>query len=118
MAFQICARTGFKEAMKKAGPVILEPIMKVQVEGPEEFQGTIQTTLIRRRGNIVGSEGGHGTVVIDAHVPLSEMFGYSTELRSGTQGKAEYTMEFAHYDRVPASIQEELIKKYGDRAMK
>ena len=96
MAFQVCARQGFKEAMKKAKPVVMEPVMKVQVEGPEEFQGTIQTTLIRRRGNIhwVGDEP-TGTWVIDAHVPLSEMFGYSTELRSGTQGKAEYTMEFA-----------------------
>jgi elongation factor G len=118
MAFQIAARAAFKEAMKKAKPVVLEPMMKVQVEGPEEFQGVMQTTLIRRRGNIIGSETGHGSVVIDAHVPLSEMFGYSTELRSATQGKAEYTMEFAQYDKVPSSIQEELMKKYEDRAKK
>jgi elongation factor G len=114
MAFQICARAAFKEAMRAAKPVIMEPIMKVQVEGPEEFQGGMQTTLIRRRGTIVGSETHHGNTVIDAHVPLSEMFGYSTELRSATQGKAEYTMEFAHYDRVPAQIQEDLIKKHQD----
>jgi elongation factor G len=118
MAFQVCARAAFKEAMKKAGPVVMEPVMKVQVEGPEEFQGTIQTTLIRRRGNIVGSETAHGGVVIDCHVPLAEMFGYSTELRSGSQGKAEYTMEFAHYDKVPKSVQEELVKKYADQATK
>ncbi len=118
MAFQIAARAAFKEAMKKAKPVVLEPMMKVQVEGPEEFQGVMQTTLIRRRGNIIGSETGHGSVVIDAHVPLSEMFGYSTELRSATQGKAEYSMEFAQYDKVPNSIQEELMKKYEDRAKK
>ena len=114
MAFQIAARAAFREAMQKAGPVIMEPIMKVQVEGPEEFQGGMQTTLIRRRGNIVGSESRHGSSVIDAHVPLSEMFGYSTELRSATQGKAEFTMEFSHYDRVPAQIQEDLIKKHKE----
>lgn len=115
MAFQICARAAFKEAMGKASPVIMEPIMKVQVEGPEEFQGGMQTTLIRRRGTIVGSESHHGNTVIDAHVPLSAMFGYSTELRSATQGKAEFTMEFAHYDRVPSQIQDELIKKHQEK---
>jgi elongation factor G len=115
MAFQIAARAAFKEAMGSAGPAILEPIMKVQVQGPEEFQGGIQTTLIRRRGTIIGSETAYGSVTIDAHVPLSEMFGYSTELRSATQGKAEYTMEFAKYSTVPHSVQEDLIKKYADR---
>ena len=114
MAFQIAARAAFKEAMRAAKPVILEPIMKVQLEGPEEFQGGMQTTLIRRRGTIVGSETHHGNTVIDAHVPLSEMFGYSTELRSATQGKAEFTMEFDHYDKVPSQIQEDLIKKHQD----
>jgi elongation factor G len=114
MAFQICARAAFREAMRAAKPVIMEPIMKVQVEGPEEFQGGMQTTLIRRRGTIIGSETHHGSCVIDAHVPLSEMFGYSTELRSATQGKAEFTMEFAHYDRVPMQIQEDLIKKHQE----
>ncbi len=114
MAFQICARTAFKEAMKKADPVILEPIMKVAIETPEEFQGNCQTALIRRRGTIVGSESSQGSSVVEAHVPLSEMFGFSTELRSGTQGKAEYTMEFEKYAPVPRNIQEELIKKYAD----
>ena len=70
--------------------------------------------MIRRRGNIIGSEAQYGTTTIDANVPLSEMFGYSNELRSATQGKAEYTMEFALYSRVPSSIQEELIKKYEE----
>jgi elongation factor G len=116
MAFQLAARAAFKEAMRKASPVVLEPLMKVVVEGPEEFQGAIQTTLIRRRGNIVGSETQHGSVAIEAHVPLAEMFGYSTELRSNTQGKAEYTMEFAKYAPVPKSVQDELIKKYSERA--
>ncbi|MCA9648990.1 MAG: elongation factor G, partial [Myxococcales bacterium] len=115
MAFKICARTAFKEAMRSAGPVVLEPLMKVVVETPEEFQGAVQTTLIRRRGMIQGSETAYGTTAIEAHVPLSDMFGYSTELRSATQGKAEYTMEFAKYGEVPASIQKELIEKYKDR---
>ena len=116
MAFQVASRTAFKEAMRKASPVVLEPLMKVAVEGPEEFQGAIQTTLIRRRGAIVGSESNHGSVVVEAHVPLAEMFGYSTELRSNTQGKAEYTMEFEKYAPVPKNVQEELMKKYADRA--
>ena len=114
MAFQIAARAAMKEAMRAAKPIVLEPIMKVQIEGPEEFQGAMQTTLIRRRGVIVGSETKHGNSVIDAHVPLAEMFGYSTELRSNTQGKAEFTMEFAQYERVPANVQEDLVKKYAD----
>ncbi len=115
MAFKICARAAFKEAMRAAGPVLLEPLMKVVVESPEEFQGAVQTTLIRRRGMVQGSETAYGTTAIEAHVPLSDMFGYSTELRSATQGKAEYTMEFAKYGEVPASIQKELMEKYKDR---
>ena len=115
MAFKLCARQAFKEAMKSAGPVVLEPLMKVVVETPEEFQGAVQTTLIRRRGMIQGSETAYGTTAIEANVPLSEMFGYSTELRSSTQGKAEYTMEFAKYGEVPSNIQKELIEKYKDR---
>jgi elongation factor G len=113
MAFQIAARAAFKETMPKAAPVILEPIMKVAVETPEEFQGAIQGGLVRRRGNIVGSESSMGQSVIEAHVPLAAMFGYSTELRSNSQGKAEYTMEFAKYEPVPRHIQDELIKKYA-----
>ncbi|MEM7159075.1 MAG: elongation factor G [Myxococcota bacterium] len=115
MAFKLCARQAFKEAMRTAGPVVLEPLMKVVVETPEEFQGAVQTTLIRRRGMIQGSETAYGTTAIEANVPLSEMFGYSTELRSSTQGKAEYTMEFAKYGEVPSNIQKELIEKYKDR---
>ncbi|MEZ4426544.1 MAG: elongation factor G [Nannocystaceae bacterium] len=114
MAFQIAARAAFKEAMASAGPVILEPIMKVEVETPEEFQGQVQGGLIRRRGNIINSESNFGTSVIECHVPLSEMFAYSNELRSSTQGKAEYTMEFAHYGQVPKQIQDELVIKYKD----
>ncbi len=115
IAFQVAARAAFKEAMRKADPIVLEPVMKVEVETPEEFQGAVQTTLIRRRGIIVGSDTKVGTNAIEANVPLSEMFGYSTELRSATQGKAEYSMEFAKYSPVPRSIQEGLIEKYKDR---
>ena len=114
MAFQIAARAAFKETMPKAAPTILEPIMRVVVETPEEFQGGIQGGLVRRRGNIVGSESSMGTSVIEAHVPLANMFGYSTELRSNSQGKAEYTMEFERYEAVPRHIQDELIRKYAD----
>ena len=114
MAFQIAARAAFKETMPKAGPIILEPIMRVVVETPEEFQGGIQGGLVRRRGSIVGSESSMGTSVIEAHVPLANMFGYSTELRSNSQGKAEYTMEFERYEAVPRHIQDELIRKYAD----
>jgi elongation factor G len=113
MAFQIAARAAFKETMPKAGPVVLEPIMKVSVETPEEFQGAIQGGLVRRRGNIIDSSSSLGQSVIDAHVPLATMFGYSTELRSSSQGKAEYTMEFAKYEPVPRNIQDELVKKYA-----
>ena len=116
MAFQIAARAAFKEAMRAAKPVVLEPIMKVVVETPEEFQGAVQTTLIRRRGVIQGSETAYATTAIDSLVPLSEMFAYSNELRSSTQGKAEYTMEFAEYGKVPANIQQDLVEKYKDRA--
>jgi elongation factor G len=115
IAFQVAARAAFKEAMRKADPVVLEPIMKVEVETPEEFQGNVQTTLIRRRGVIVGSEANGGISVITAEVPLAEMFAYSNELRSATQGKAEYSMEFEKYAPVPRNVQEDLVQKYKDR---
>jgi elongation factor G len=89
--------------------VILEPIMKVQCEGPAEFHGAIVGTLMGRRGVIVGSTEEEGFTQIDAEVPLSEMFGYSTALRSATQGKAEFTMEFAKYEKAPEGISRELI---------
>ncbi len=113
-AFQTAAIGAFREAYKKAKPIILEPIMKVTVEGPTEFQGNIFGTLNQRRGMIVGSTEEGNYSVVEAEVPLSEMFGYSTVLRSSTQGKAEFTMEFAKYGKVPASVTEELIKKYED----
>jgi len=118
IAFQLAARGGFKEAYGKAGPVILEPIMKVQVEGPAEFHGAIVGTLMGRRGVIMGSTEDEGFSQLDAEVPLSEMFGYSTALRSGTQGKAEFTMEFAKYAKVPDAIAKELVQKYQEEQAK
>ena len=115
MAFQICARMAFREAFAKAGAQILEPIMKVEIATPTEFQGNVVGNVSQRRGTITGTNEELGTTTITAEVPLSEMFGYATDLRSMTQGKAEFTMEFCKYSPVPRNIQEELIKKYGDK---
>ena len=112
MAFQQAAIGAFREAYAKAKPVILEPIMKVEVEGPSEFQGNIFGSINQRRGMIVSSEEEGTGCKIEAEVPLSEMFGYSTVLRSLTQGKAEFTMEFAKYGRVPQSISDDLKAAY------
>lgn len=111
MAFQAAARGAFLEAYAKAAPVIHEPIMKVVVETPTEFQGSVMGLLNQRRGIIVGSQDEGPMCVIEAQVPLSEMFGFSTVLRSSTQGKAQFTMEFAVYKQVPKGIAEELVKK-------
>ncbi|MBI5558371.1 MAG: elongation factor G [Deltaproteobacteria bacterium] len=111
IAFQLAAIGAFKEGYKKANPVLMEPIMKVAVEGPTEFQGAIMGSLNQRRGIIIGTlEEGEYTVV-EAEVPLSEMFGYSTVLRSLTQGKAEFTMEFSDYKQVPKNVAENLIEE-------
>ncbi len=115
IAFRIAARSGFREAYAKASPVVLEPVMKVVVESPEEFAGTVLGTLNKRRGMIVGSTTQANTAIIEAEVPLAEMFGYSNDLRSSTQGKAEFSMEFKKYNPVPRNVQEELMKKYADR---
>jgi elongation factor G len=114
VAFQLAAVGGFKEAYTRARPVIMEPIMKVAVEGPTEFQGGVMGSLNQRRGMIIGTTEEGNYTVVEAEVPLSEMFGYSTTLRSLTQGKAEFTMEFATFKQVPKSVSEELIKKYQD----
>jgi elongation factor G len=110
MAFKLAASMGFKEGARKANPAILEPLMKVEVEVPEEYMGDVIGDLNRRRGqvNAMGDRGGNKTV--DAFVPLSEMFGYSTDLRSNTQGRATYSMEFDHYDEVPKNVSDEIIK--------
>lgn len=111
MAFRICASMALKDAARKAKAVILEPIMKVVATTPETSVGDVIGDLNRRRGKILGQESLKGTIDITAEVPLSEMFGYSTTLRSMTSGRATYTMEPSHFERVPTKIQEEIIKK-------
>ena len=114
VAFQLASVGAFKEGYLKAKPVIMEPIMKVAVEGPSEFQGAVMGSINQRRGMIIGTSEEGLYTVIEAEVPLSEMFGYSTTLRSLTQGKAEFTMEFATFKPVPKSVGEDLVKAYQD----
>ena len=114
IAFQQAAIGGFWQAFEKAKPEILEPVMKVSVEGPSEFQGNILGSINQRRGMIVSTTEESNFTRIEAEVPLSEMFGYSTVLRSLTQGKAEFTMEFLKYGKVPASIAEQLKKQFQE----
>jgi len=111
MAFKIAGSMGFKEGAKKAQPVLLEPIMKVEVITPEDYMGDVMGDLNRRRGVVQGMEDGPAGKVIQAEVPLGEMFGYATDLRSMTQGRATYTMEFKKYNEAPASIAEQVISK-------
>jgi len=114
MAFQAAGRGAFRQAYERAKPTILEPVMRVSVEGPSDHNGAILGTLMSRRGNIVGTQEMDGYTRVEAEVPLAEMFGYATTLRSNTQGKAEFTMEFSRYLPVPMSVAEELIKKAAD----
>ncbi|PZR56453.1 MAG: elongation factor G [Candidatus Meridianibacter frigidus] len=112
MAFKIAGSMAFKEANRAAGPILLEPIMKVEVTTPKDYMGAINGDLNRRRGLIQGTEeAAGGAQVITANVPLSEMFGYATDMRSATQGRATYTMEFSHYEKAPKSVEEEIIAK-------
>jgi elongation factor G len=111
MAFQTAARDAFRQTFAKANPIVLEPIMKVAVETPNEFQGAVMSLLNQRRGIILGSQDEGVVSTVESQVPLSEMFGFSTILRSATQGKAQFTMEFASYKPVPKSIEEELVKE-------
>ncbi|WP_345975438.1 elongation factor G [Sulfurimonas sp. HSL3-7] len=111
MAFKLAASMGFKEGARKADPAILEPLMKVEVEVPEDFMGDVIGDLNRRRGQVNNMGDRAGNKIVDAFVPLSEMFGYSTDLRSATQGRATYAMEFDHYEEVPRNVAEEIIKK-------
>jgi elongation factor G len=113
MAFKICASMAFKEAMRKANPVLLEPIMAVEVVVPDEFMGDVIGDLNSRRGRIQSMTARGGAQVVAAHVPLANMFGYATEVRSRTQGRATYTMQFDHYDPVPTSVSEELTARAG-----
>ncbi|TVQ87279.1 MAG: elongation factor G [Deltaproteobacteria bacterium] len=114
IAFQEAARGAWRDVYGKAAPVILEPLMKVEIEGPVEFQGSIIGTINQRRGLILGSTEEDGFCKVEAEVPLSEMFGYSTVLRSNTQGKAEFTMEFSRYDQVPRNVSDDLIKQFEE----
>ena len=109
MAFKICGSMAFKEACEKAGPTLLEPIMKVVVTAPDEYMGDVMGDVNARRGQIVGSDIRNGAAVIEANVPLSTMFGYATDLRSKTQGRATYSMEPSHYVELPKSLQETLV---------
>lgn len=114
MAFKMAARGAFKQAFLESKPVILEPIMQVEVETPTEFQGSVQGDLSSRRGILSGSDMRDDYTIITAEVPLAEMFGYSTELRSMTQGKAGFSMEFGKYRPVPSSIQDKLVTKFKE----
>ncbi|MCF6207722.1 MAG: elongation factor G, partial [Sulfurovum sp.] len=111
MAFKLAGSMGFREGAKEANPVILEPMMKVEVEVPEEFMGDVIGDVAKRRGNVTGMDDRAGNKIVNAFVPLSEMFGYSTDLRSMTQGRATYAMEFDHYEEVPANVAKEIIEK-------
>ncbi|GEP19799.1 elongation factor G [Pediococcus argentinicus] len=115
-AFKVAASIALREAAKKAAPVILEPIMKVEIRVPEEYMGDIMGQVTARRGRVDGMEAVAGAEEIHAFVPLSEMFGYATTLRSASQGRGTFTMTFDHYEAVPKSIQEEIIKKNGGQA--
>ena len=115
IAFQTAAIGAFREGYAKAKPAILEPIMKVQIAGPTEFQGNMFGLINQRRGVIIDSTDENGTSTVNAEVPLSEMFGFSTILRSSTQGKAEFTMEFEKYAKVPNNVSETLIKQYQEK---
>ncbi len=117
-AFKTATLMGFREAYERAGPVVLEPIMKLETQAPEEFQGSVMGQINQRRGVIVNSGTNEGYAIIEAEVPLNEMFGYSTDLRSATQGKGEFTMEFLKYSAVPRNVQEEMVKKYQEKKAK
>jgi elongation factor G len=111
-AFKIAGSMGFKAGVQKAKPVILEPMMKVEVETPEEYMGDVIGDLNSRRGMIHGMEDGPSGKIVNAEVPLAEMFGYATSLRSSTQGRASYSMEFAKYNEVPGGVAEAIMKKH------
>jgi elongation factor G len=111
MAFKIAGSMAFKEGAKKGNPVILEPIMKVEVITPEDYMGDIIGDLNRRRGIVLGMEDSPSGKMVGAEVPLSEMFGYATALRSASQGRATYSMEFLKYNEVPANIADNIVKQ-------
>lgn len=118
MAFKICAQAAMRQAYERAKPSVLEPLMKLETSVPEEYQGPATGQINQRRGIILGTDSNEGYSIITAEVPLSEMFGYSTDLRSATKGKGEFSMEFSRYSVAPRNIQEELAKKYQEKRAK
>ncbi len=117
-AFKTASIMGFREAYERAAPAVLEPIMKLEVQAPEEFQGSVMGGINQRRGVILNSTTNEGYCIIESEVPLAEMFGYSTDLRSCTQGKGEFTMEFLKYSLAPRNVQEEMMKAYQEKRAK
>jgi len=111
LAFEIAAKACFREGMKKAAPIILEPIMDVEVTTPQDHVGDVVGDLNRRRGMIQNQDSSGSTIMVRAHVPLKEMFGYISDLRSMTKGRASFTMQFHHYDPVPRNIADEIMAK-------
>ena len=115
MAFKIAGSMGFRAAVAKAAPVLLEPMMKVEITTPDEYLGDVMGDVSSRRGRIQGMNPKNGVHILDAFIPLAEMFGYATDLRSNTQGRATYSMQFDHYEKVPQAISDKVV---GERAKK
>jgi elongation factor G len=115
MAFKIAGSMAFKDAAKKAHPVLLEPVMRVEVVVPEEYMGDVIGDITSRRGHLQAMEMRGGSQVINARVPLSEMFGYATDLRSRTQGRGSYSMHFDRYEPAPSSVSQEVIERVQGR---
>jgi elongation factor G len=113
LAFEICARAAFRRALKEGGSVLLEPIMKVEVTTPEDYTGSVMGDLLSRRGQVQGQDMRGNAVIINAMVPLANMFGYVNQLRSFSQGRANYSMQFDHYEQVPASEAAKVQAKYA-----
>jgi elongation factor G len=111
MAFKVAGSMAFKDAAHKAGPVLLEPVMRVEVVVPEEYMGDIMGDINSRRGRIQSMEARGGTQIVTSRVPLSEMFGYATDLRSRTQGRATYSMHFDRYEQAPQQVSEEVVAR-------
>lgn len=118
MAFKVAGSLAFKEAAAKANPILLEPMMKVEITMPEEYLGDVMGNVSSRRGNISGIDTNNGLQVVSAQIPLSEMFGYATDLRSRTQGRGNYTMQFDHFAEVPKSVKEKIAKESADKSGK
>ena len=115
MAYKIAGSMGFRAAVAKAKPILLEPTMKVEITTPDEYLGDVMGDVSSRRGKIDGMNPKNGVHVLDAYIPLAEMFGYATDLRSKTQGRATYSMQMDHYEQVPNSIAEEVIGKKNNK---